>query len=135
MPIAPWRDSRLEVATPYFSLTSSMRRGDRGRIAGPHALQFTFGGRQNMKNKGTGVDVIIKSTFFGNQTVCGSLSGCPGAGCTITYTYTAPNGPSVCACNTSIVAYNTNGNNSNNDIIDDGIKNGTGTQSAGYAYV
>src|SRR5262249_52789438 len=45
------------------------------------------------------VNVIIKSSF-GDETVCGSLSGCaPGTAdtaCTITFSYTAPNGPDVC---------------------------------------
>src|SRR5262245_29586988 len=81
-----------------------------------------------------GVDVIIKSSF-GNQTVCGALSDCPGANCTITFSYTAPNGPDVCACMTSIVAYEASGNNSNNDIIDNGAKDGSASGPAGFAYL
>src|SRR5262245_10921561 len=81
-----------------------------------------------------GVDVIIKSSF-GNQTVCGALSDCPGANCTITFSYTAPNGPDVCACMTSIVAYKTTGNNSSNDIIADTMFNGMPNGPAGFGYV
>src|SRR5262245_38138586 len=57
-------------------------------------------GNETCTGDGPGVDVIIKSGDFGNQTVCGSLSGCPGTTCNITFTYTAPNGPTTCACNT-----------------------------------
>src|SRR5262245_29707575 len=80
-----------------------------------------------------GVDVIIKSSQFGNTTVCGSLSSCPGAACTITFMFTAPNGPDVCACETSIVAYGSNGNNANNDIVNDGVDDGTPDSAAGFA--
>lgn len=72
------------------------------------------------------VDVIIKSTTFGNTTVTGTA-----AGGVITFTFTAPNN----GCDTVIVAYETSGNNSNNDFIDDGVKNGSGTSSAGFGYV
>src|SRR5207244_10857133 len=61
----------------------------------------------------------------------GSLSGCPGPACTITYTYNVPaNG-----CDAGVVAYKTNANRTNNDIIDDGIKTGSTCAPAGYAYV
>src|SRR5262245_22810728 len=81
-----------------------------------------------------GVDVFIKSAF-GDQTVCGALSACPGADCTITFSYTAPDGPDVCACKTSIVAYKTTGNNSSNDIIADTMFDGTPNGPAGFGYV
>src|SRR5262249_48253003 len=84
---------------------------------------------------GAGVDVFIKGSFAGNEVVCGTLSACPGADCTITFSYTAPNGPDVCACKTSIVAYKTSGNNSTNDIIADGVFNGTPTGPAGFGFV
>jgi len=92
-------------------------------------------GNETCSSGPAGVDVIIKSSQFGNETVCGTLSSCPGAGCTITFMYTAPNGPTVCACRTGIVAYKTNGNNSNNDIIDNGVKDGSKHSAAGFAYV
>src|SRR5262245_25106057 len=82
-----------------------------------------------------GVDVFIKGSFAGNEIVCGTLSACPGASCTITFSYTAPNGPDVCACKTNIVAYKTSGNNSTNDIIADGVFNGTPTGPAGFGFV
>ena len=98
-----------------------------GKIIG--ATDLT--GAETCSSGGGGVDVIVKSSNFGNTTLCGTLSGCPGPACTITYTYNAPaNG-----CDTGVVAYKTNGNNSNNDIIDDGIKNGSACAAAGYAYV
>ena len=72
------------------------------------------------------VDVFIKSTALGNTTVAGvALGG------VITFSFTAPaNG-----CDTSVVAYGTNGNVSNNDFIDDGLQNGSGTNAAGFAYL
>src|SRR5262245_2829237 len=92
-------------------------------------------GNETCSSGPAGVDVIIKSSQFGNETVCGSLSSCPGAGCTITFTYTAPNGPNVCACQTSIVAYGSNGNNANNDIVNDGVHDGTPDSAAGFAFL
>src|SRR5262249_25266009 len=77
-------------------------------------------GNETCSSGPAGVDVIIKSSVFGNTTVCGSLSNCPGAACTITFDFTGPNGPDVCACQTVVVAYGSSGNNSNDDIIDDG---------------
>src|SRR5207248_791164 len=98
-----------------------------GKIIG--ATDLT--GAETCSSGGSGVDVIVKSSNFGNTTLCGTLSGCPGPACTITYTYNAP----LNGCETGVVAYKINGNNSNNDIIDDGIKNGSACAAAGYAYV
>ena len=78
------------------------------------------------------IDVFVKTSFFGNQVVCGTLSGCPGNHCTVTFTYASD---ATCSCNTSIIAYGAAGNNSNNDIIVDGVLDGNGNQGAGYAYV
>src|SRR6187397_1354413 len=64
-------------------------------------------------NGDPGVDVFIKSSTFGNTTLCGTLSN---NNDTITFTWTVPAG----ACNTTNVAYMTNGNTTNNDLIDDG---------------
>jgi len=91
-------------------------------------------GTEHCTSGPAGVDVFVKSTDFGNITLCGSLSSCPGANCTITFSWTVPNGPTICPCNTSIVAYKDTGNNSNNDIIDDGVING-GNNPAGYAFL
>src|SRR5262249_28771979 len=92
-------------------------------------------GNETCSSGPAGVDVIIKSSQFGNTTVCGLLSSCPGAGCTITFMFTAPNGPDVCACQTSIVAYGSNGNNATNDIVNDGVHDGTPDSAAGFAFV
>jgi hypothetical protein len=70
---------------------------------------------------GSSVDVIVKSSTLGNATVTGSVSGT-----TITFDWQAPAG----ACETSIVAYKTNGNNSNNSFITPG-----GSSAAGFGYV
>jgi hypothetical protein len=44
------------------------------------------------------------------------MSGCPGANCTVTFR-DGPERPTICPCNTSIVAYKASGNNSNNDLM------------------
>lgn len=69
----------------------------------------------------TTVDVIIKSTGSGNIVVTGTV-----VGSTITFSYTAP----ADRCDTNIVAYGTNGNNTNNSFITPG-----GTSAAGFGYV
>src|SRR5262249_10275264 len=92
-------------------------------------------GNETCTGGGAGGDVLLKSSPFGNTTVCGTLSGCPGAACTITFMFTAPNGPDVCACQTSIVAYGSNGNNANNDIVNDGVHDGTPDSAAGFAFL
>src|SRR5262245_6064470 len=92
-------------------------------------------GSETCTGGAAGVDVFIKGSFAGNEIVCGTLSACPGADCTITFNYTAPNGPDVCACKTNIVAYKTTGNNSTNDIIADGVFDGTPTGPAGFGFV
>ena len=47
------------------------------------------------------------------------------------FTYTPPSH----ACNTTIVSYVDLGLNSNNDIADDGVANGSATASAGFRFV
>lgn len=78
-----------------------------------------------------GVQVTFKHSLLGNVTTCGTLSGCPGASCTVSFSFTAPES----GCQTGIVAYKTNGNNANNDIIDDGAKNGSASAVGGLAFV
>jgi hypothetical protein len=81
------------------------------------------------------IDVIIKSSDFGNVTVIGTRIGMTS---NYSFTYTPPaiaNGDEFDACNTTIVAYITNGNNSNNDLIDDGLQNGSTNASAGFRFV
>jgi hypothetical protein len=75
---------------------------------------------------GSTVTVYIKSSTLGNETVTGSVSGT-----TITFTYTARGD----GCDTTNVAYDTVGNTANNDVIDDGVKNKSGTAAAGFAFV
>ncbi len=84
----------------------------------------TIDGASDASGKTT-VPVIIKSSDLGNTTVTGTVSG-TGSSTKITFTYTAP----VVACNTTIVAYISNGNNSNNSKITAG-----GTAAAGFAFV
>jgi hypothetical protein len=81
------------------------------------------------------IDVIVKSSQFGNTTVTGTRIGLTN---NYSFTYTPPaiaNGDEFDACATTIVAYITNGNNSNNDLIDDGLQNGSSNASAGFRFV
>jgi len=68
----------------------------------------------------TTVPVIIKSSQLGNTTVTGTVSG-SGSTTTVTFTFTAPVG----GCNTVVVAYISNGNNTS-------LNGGNG---GGFAYV
>src|SRR5260221_2278472 len=70
------------------------------------------------------IDVIIKSSTFGNQTVQGTFD--PSTS-NITFTFTVPNSG---WCQTSSVSYGTNGHQANNSLITDG-----GTSQAGFAFV
>ena len=73
------------------------------------SVTCTITGAEDVSGQST-VDVIIKSSQFGNQTVTGTVTG-TGASTTITFTFTAPaNG-----CDTTVVAYSTNGNNVSGD--------------------
>jgi len=85
----------------------------------PQTITCTITGASDVS--GSTVPVIIKSSNLGNTTVMGSVSGT-----TITFTFTAPRN----GCNTSIVAYGSNGNNTNNSWITPG-----GTSAAGFAFV
>jgi hypothetical protein len=71
------------------------------------------------------VDVIIKSSDLGNTTVTGTVTG-TGDGTQITFTFDAPSD----GCNTTIVAYQSDGLNANNSIITPG-----GKAAAGFAYL
>ncbi|HET7568021.1 MAG TPA: hypothetical protein VFJ91_08535 [Gaiellaceae bacterium] len=76
------------------------------------------------------VTVYVKSSTLGNTAVAGTAATDPTYGTTITFSYTAPaNG-----CDTTVVAYASNGNVSNNDVIDDGSKNDSGGAAGGFAY-
>jgi hypothetical protein len=81
------------------------------------------------------IDVFVKSSLFGNTTVTGTRIGMTSD---YSFTYTPPaiaNGDGFDACSTVIVAYITSGNNSNNDLIDDGLQNGSTDASAGFRFV
>jgi hypothetical protein len=71
------------------------------------------------------VDVIIQSSYFGNQTVSGTA-----AGGTITFTFDT-NSVTGGVCGTSVVAYVTEGNLTDNALIPGGNGNGPG----GFAFV
>jgi hypothetical protein len=80
------------------------------------------------------INVIVKSSHFGNTTVTGFRIG---ATSDYSFSYTPPaifSGGAFDACDTGIVAYQSNGNNSNNDLIDDGLKNGSSNSAAGFRY-
>lgn len=80
------------------------------------------------------IPVIVKSSDFNNITVTGTRIGLTND---YTFTFTPPataNGDKFDACNTGIVAYQTSGNNSNNDLIDDGLLNGSSSAAAGFRY-
>jgi hypothetical protein len=72
------------------------------------------------------VSVIIKSSSFGNTTLAGTASGG-----TITFSWTVP---ATGVCNTTIVAYRTNGNLANNIIVKAANGSpGASVSAAGYA--
>src|SRR5262249_39230854 len=77
----------------------------------------------------------VNKRSFGGQTNCGNPSHHPGANRTNTFSYKTPNTPDACACMTSNLPHNTNGNNSNNDIIDNGAKDMSASGPAGFAFV
>ena len=79
--------------------------------------------------------VIVKSSAFGNTYLVGTQIG---TSANYTFTYTAPaiaNGDEADACGTTIVAYVTEGMNSNNDLIDDGMQNGSTNSASGFRFV
>jgi hypothetical protein len=81
------------------------------------------------------ITVIIKSTFFGNTYLVGTQIGATN---NYSFCYTPPavaNGDDFDACATTIVAYVTEGQNSNNDLIDDGLQNGSDNTAAGLRFV
>jgi hypothetical protein len=81
------------------------------------------------------INVIIKSMTFGNTTVTGTQIGATN---NYAFTYTPPalaNGDEFDACNTVIVAYVNNNQNANNDLIDDGLQNGSTNTASGFRFV
>lgn len=81
------------------------------------------------------ITVIVKSSQFGNTFL--TAFQVDDTDC-YEFSYTPPaiaNGDDFDACGTTIVAYVTEGLNSNNDIADDGIDNGSGNAAAGFRFV
>jgi hypothetical protein len=81
------------------------------------------------------ITVIVKSSDFGNTFLTATRIGMTAD---YTFTYTAPavaNGDPFDACNTTIVAYVENGQNSNNDLIDDGQQNGSSNAACGFRFL
>lgn len=79
--------------------------------------------------------VVVKSSVFGNTFLTATQIGTSGD---YTFTYTPPavaNGDEFDACGTTIVAYFELGQNSNNDLIDDGMQNGSANAAAGFRFV
>jgi len=80
------------------------------------------------------ITVIVKSSNFGNVSVTGTRIGVTSD---YSFSFTPPtiaNGDPIDACSTGIVAYQDEGNNSNNDLIDDGLQNGSVNAAAGFRY-
>jgi hypothetical protein len=81
------------------------------------------------------ITVIIKSSEFGNTNVVGTRVGTTS---NYSFCWTPPaieNGADFNACGTTIVAYVSNGRNTNNDLIDDGVRNGSSNAAAGLRFV
>jgi hypothetical protein len=75
------------------------------------------------------ITVIVKSSNFGNTSLTATRIGMTAD---YTFDYTPP---ADRACQTTIVAYVENGQNSNNDLIDDGLQNGSTNSAAGFRFV
>src|SRR5262245_28649199 len=84
---------------------------------------------------GPTLDVFVKSSTFGNTMVTATQIG---SSCDYTFSYTPPsvaNGDPLDACATTIVAYFSPGLNSNNDLIDDGMQNGSTDSASGFRFL
>lgn len=77
------------------------------------------------------IAVYVKSEILGNVQLVGTRID---ATSNYSFTYTPPTALEG-ACGTTVVAYNTVGNNSNNDLIDDGVQNGSANAAAGFRFV
>lgn len=79
--------------------------------------------------------VYVKSSQFGNTAVTATRIGATSA---YAFTYTPPavaHGDAFDACATTVVAYFQLGQNSNNDLIDDGSQNASSGAAAGLRFV
>jgi hypothetical protein len=81
------------------------------------------------------ITVIVKSSVFGNTSLTGTRIGLTN---NYAFSYTPPSiagGDDFEACGTTVVSYVTEARNSNNDLIDDGILNGSSNTAAGFRFV
>jgi hypothetical protein len=81
------------------------------------------------------ITVIVKSSEFGNTTLVGTRIGVTND---YSFCWTPPataNGDLFDACGTTVVAYVSNGQNTSNDIIDDGVQNASSNAAAGFRFV
>src|SRR5262249_23228517 len=72
--------------------------------------------------------VYVKSSVFGNTVLTATQLGASGD---YTFDYTAPSN----ACGTTIVSYFELGQNTNNDLCDDGLKNGSANAASGLRFL
>ena len=77
------------------------------------------------------IAVFVKSSVFGNTEVIGTRID---ASNDYSFTYTSPT-VAEGACGTTSVAYQELGLNSNNDLLDDGLRNGSTSAASGFRFV
>jgi hypothetical protein len=80
------------------------------------------------------ITVIVKSTEWGNTYLTATQIGVTN---NYAFTYTPPataNGDDFNACGSTIVSYVNEGRNSNNDLIDDGLQNGSSNTTSGFRF-
>lgn len=74
------------------------------------------------------ITAYIKSSHLGNTVVTATRIGSTSD---YTFTWTPPD----TACSTTIVAYGSLGRNANNDVLDDGLQNGSQSAACGFRFV
>ena len=77
------------------------------------------------------IDVWVKSSHFGNTQLTATRIGLSSD---YSFTYTPPT-QSEGACGTTIVVYQDLGNKANNDLLDDGLQNGSASAASGFRFV
>ncbi len=114
----------LESPTGSLAHTGEQLNNTHWKVQAGDTITGTISGATDAVVGSDGcVAVIIKSSDFGNTTLCGSLTGT-----TISFTWKVP---ATGVCNTTIVAYNKEGNNSNAGSL----PGGSSTTAAGFAIV
>jgi hypothetical protein len=81
------------------------------------------------------ITVIVKSSLFGNTSLVGTRID---ATSNYSFTYTPPSiatGSAFNACETTVVSYVTEALNTNNDLLDDGLQNGSRNDASGFRFV